>query len=154
MLLDFAEPWLRKGRRGTPRKRAKPACLGARCGLKTSRSRGVSPRCRSCRHNAGIMPALYGAIKIRPFDSKAYNGILRVLKTLSGMLDGRPGETELPCQRRWRRLWLACHAVVMDSIAELVRRARMGDHHQVWRPCSDMLSVSVAQGAPQAGSLP
>lgn len=61
------------------------------------------------------------------------NDYLVVGQRLSVMLDGRPGEAELPRQRRRRRLWRACHAVVMDSIAELVPRARMGDHHQVWQ---------------------
>lgn len=56
------------------------------------------------------------------------NEHLAVVQRLSGMLDGRPAGAEL---RRRRRLWRVCHAVVMDSIAEPVRRARMGDHHQM-----------------------
>lgn len=54
-----------------------------------------------------------------------------VAARLSEMLDGLPGRAELP--RHWRRrgFWLACHGAVRDSAAELVRRACMGDHHQV-----------------------
>lgn len=87
----------------------------------------------------------------------ALNQHLVVAERLSGMLDGRPGRPESLCERRRRRLWPACHAVVMDSTAELVRRACMGDNHHVRqlrskpRPRREKRGVAIAPKARATG---
>lgn len=61
----------------------------------------------------------------------AINQHKAVAQRLSEMLDGRPGRAESPRERRRRHLWLKCHEAVVGSTAELLRRACMGDFHQV-----------------------
>lgn len=69
---------------------------------------------------------------------------------LSEMLDGAPGRAETPSRRRRRGFWIACHGAILDSAAELWRRACMGDHHHVGQigskpQPSDMKSASIAR---------